>query len=1214
MAEQVTTGETIPLSSGVPVKTSGTAQDEADPSKEGGFRADVWAFLEAQTTAGRIYQYFTVVLILVNVVAFVLGTVYDQQYNVNPATGKFLGPTWPLGDVLFFGVNTSNPCSVLEGFTVVVFTIDYILRFWAVVESEEYNHSRWEYFISFFSIVDLLSILPFYVDLMLPNTNLPACQFMRMFRLFRMMKVEGRYAAAFRLFDDALASNTKLLYTAAFVGAVVWIIFAGFYYVAERENKAMIYCPQCPDVETSSCTINEWGSADCTGAQCSSQCWNLFESIPLSMYFTGVNLFGEFPLTDRQSNPGKVIAVCVAVIAVVIFGIPTGVFGNAFQNMLEEQKNDEEEQPDSAQSYGSTEAAVTAEAEEREENCQTLCYDVLFGNTIAALVFDYIIFFLIITSILAFFFETWSPAESIPLVAGILLGYEILTVVIFTIEYILRLYCCGVNPKYAGWKGRLEYMCTFQSIVDLLSILPFYISLALGGRFGLFFRALRLIRLFKADRFVQAFKSFEYVLLAQMDLLVVGGFVALVFWILFSSLMYFTERTNPDAEIRGYYLTIPGSMWITMLNLSGECPLAYYTPPGMVIQIFIGIFAVGVVGIPIGILGAGFQQYVEDKHEETPDAPPPEEPTEADAAPTFKERVRDFVEGKTVPGRWFQGIIFLLIFATITTTIIGTLPALECQTNPDNGVCSTFSVIEFVAAIIFTLEWLVQVYAAPSALGYIFSFYSLIDIIAVLPFWLGLIFPGSWIARHDQYFIILRILRLWKLDEYIPSITLIDDAFRLKWNQLMVTIMIASILLIIFAALMYTVETNDTAQGIDDMPEQGCTTGCTEATRYNSGFAAFPFTLIHLTGDFPIIEYSPAGRVVCFIMIIIAVGLFAIPAALLADGFVTVLKTKTEEGEADGTWEIERRKLDGPPPVPPINEGWFDELQIQINSLLNGKRRSMNSKVKRTIASTILNTFILILIVVSVVCILVESVPSINQSYGDALEVFEVFTVLVFTIEYALRLFSASKDIEHLYSRWYYATTFFGIVDLLSILPWYIEMIMFAAGYQGSEFAAAFRVIRLFRLFELEHFVVAFTILDNVFRHSRHVLIAASVMAIAIWIGAASLFYIFEYNNPNWCATWTDPKCETDYNSSCVCSQRTYFASIPDSMYITAVFLAGEWACVDFTIPGKLLCMALCLVGIAIYAIPVGTLFEGFGAVLEAGGDLKALDDDDDGD
>ena len=91
-------------------------------------------------------------------------------------------------------------------------------------------------------------------------------------------------------------------------------------------------------------------------------------------------------------------------------------------------------------------------------------------------------------------------------------------------------------------------------------------------------------------------------------------------------------------------------------------------------------------------------------------------------------------------------------------------------------------------------------------------------------------------------------------------------------------------------------------------------------------------------------------------------------------------------------------------------------------------------------------------------------------------------------------------------------------------------------------------------------------------------------------MGGASLFYIFEKDNPR---------------------LEDNFASIPDSLYMTAVFLGGEWCAIDFTVPGKILCCFFCVIGIGLFSIPIGFLFDAFQDIL--GGDDDD-DDDDDGD
>jgi len=215
--------------------------------------------------------------------------------------------------------------------------------------------------------------------------------------------------------------------------------------------------------------------------------------------------------------------------------------------------------------------------------------------------------------------------------------------------------------------------------------------------------------------------------------------------------------------------------------------------------------------------------------------------------------------------------------------------------------------------------------------------------------------------------------------------------------------------------------------------------------------------------------------------------------------------------------------------------------------------------------------------------------------------------------DYALRLFSARKSREALHSPWVYATTFFGIVDLVSVLPWYVQIVLAKAGHLNGDEAKIFRIFRIFRVLQLEDFLVAFSKLDNVFRASKDVLKATGLMATIIWVGSSALFFIFEENNPNFrscddslplVGNEKEPGC-FDFKSTAECNDyypdmctQVMFTNMPNTMYYVAVFLGGEWGAVDFTWQGKIVCMMLCIAGIAIYSIPVGTLFDSFGAVI----------------
>lgn len=132
-------------------------------------------------------------------------------------------------------------------------------------------------------------------------------------------------------------------------------------------------------------------------------------------------------------------------------------------------------------------------------------------------------------------------------------------------------------------------------------------------------------------------------------------------------------------------------------------------------------------------------------------------------------------------------------------------------------------------------------------------------------------------------------------------------------------------------------------------------------------------------------------------------------------------------------------------------------------------------------------------------------------------------------------------------------------------------------GKLSADDAKVFRIVRIFRVLQLEDFLVAFSKLDNVFRASKDVLKATGLLAIIIWVGTSALFFIFEQNNPNFrqCddsipifGTEEEPGC-ADFESTSACNEfypnmcsQTGFDNMPNVMYYVAVFLVGEWGVV----------------------------------------------------
>eukprot|EP00927_Polykrikos_kofoidii_P039095 TRINITY_DN3352_c0_g1_i1.p1 TRINITY_DN3352_c0_g1~~TRINITY_DN3352_c0_g1_i1.p1 ORF type:complete len:1262 (+),score=173.67 TRINITY_DN3352_c0_g1_i1:129-3788(+) len=1206
-------------------------------------RKATWNFVEGRGHRGRVFERFTLVLILVNTLAFVIGSVFDTRYNLG-SHGLFIGPSCQWCDVTFFGNDPNNGLhgsSFLEIFTVFVFTIDYALRFWSCVEDNEWL-TRWNYACSFFSCVDLVAILPFYVEQVLP-VDIGATQFLRLLRLFRMLRVNERYSEAFRLLQDVLRIKSKVLVTASFVGGVVWVISAGFYHLAERKNHLMIYCPACPDVDTAVCTFSPSGLVDCSNAGCPapSTCWNRFESIPCSMFQTLVNLFGEYPLATQYRSWGMVVGTMVALFAVAVFGIPCGIIGSGFQELLEQRKEKKKalrEQTSGRSSgsagYGATEGgiraaqaegamsssvSVVAAPEAKSQPYRRAAYNFLQGRTPAGRTFQSVILFFIILSVASFMLASCQFVQRNAVFVRSLNILEGGIVVVFVAEYLLTAYSIGIDPSYAGCGGLMRYLCSFDALVDLVSVVPSIITLFTPGPGigSVWLRSLRLLRIMKANAFAEAFSVLQGVVIEQSDVLTVTGFAALILWVCFSGVMYSFERDNPDKLMASYYSTIPNAMWITLLNLSGECPLCSYTAPGQIVVGIIGVVAVGFVSIPIGILSAGLQEFFAgDDNEEREVAA---QASRAGGARTetsspmgvCREAIGKLVDGETMVGAWFESLVMLLIFGTVGLAIVETVPGYKCDgVDAGSALCGHLGCFEAFAVAVFSIEYLARVVVARSPLSFLFSIFSILDLLAIVPWYIAQVIPGGWVDRNSTLFLMLRIVRLMKLAKHVPALTLIDDAFRRRSKALVCTFGVSAIVWLVCGSLMYITEHNDVQNKIDPVPLEGCAADCSESSRFSNAFAALPFTFVHLTGDYPIVDYNLLTRIVCAFMVVAAAGIVGIPTGLVADSFCELVRRQQGKGSALRDYDVKFQRLGKTPPPREFRSSTLDSLQGQINEFLNGTHSKNRGNVKRSSASLMFHWLMLLLIFLNVASVLLESIPSVVATVGMSPFIgIEVISVLLFTCEYLMRLFSVTKDPVHLYSRWFYMTTFFGIVDVVTILPWYFELGMAALGIPTADFSDLSRLVRLFRLLQLEHFLTAFTVLDNVFFRSKGVLAATGVLALIIWLCSGALFYVFERANPNFCSVWETLACEEKYTDGCICSESA-FDTMPHSLFYTAVFLCGEWALIDFTILGKLLCLVLSVVGIALYAIPTGTLFDSFGAVLEGG--LGALEDESD--
>ena len=115
-----------------------------------------------------------------------------------------------------------------------------------------------------------------------------------------------------------------------------------------------------------------------------------------------------------------------------------------------------------------------------------------------------------------------------------------------------------------------------------------------------------------------------------------------------------------------------------------------------------------------------------------------------------------------------------------------------------------------------------------------------------------------------------------------------------------------------------------------------------------------------------------------------------------------------------------------------------------------------------TFAGRAFDEMLIASIIISVIVVMLDSVSSINSEYGELLHRLEWFFTILFTIEYLLRLLCTNRPLR-------YATSFFGVIDLLAITPTYLSLIL--PGTQFLLVIRILRVLRIFRVLKLAHYV-----------------------------------------------------------------------------------------------------------------------------------------------
>jgi voltage-gated potassium channel len=230
----------------------------------------------------------------------------------------------------------------------------------------------------------------------------------------------------------------------------------------------------------------------------------------------------------------------------------------------------------------------------------------------------------------------------------------------------------------------------------------------------------------------------------------------------------------------------------------------------------------------------------------------------------LQRKLHEIIDGVDTPaGKLFDLILLFLIIVSIVVVMLESVASIQIKYGPE------LDIIEWVITIFFTLEYIGRVYSDKKPLKYIFSFYGIIDLLATLPGYIDLLFPGLHFLVSLRAVRLLRVFRILQLAHFVGAGNSLIDALKKSRTKIAVFLFAVIVICIMLGTVMYIVEG----------PE--------------NGFSSIPmsvyWTIVTLTtvGFGDITPQTPLGQLISVVIMILGYGIIAVPTGLITAQFMS---------------------------------------------------------------------------------------------------------------------------------------------------------------------------------------------------------------------------------------------------------------------------------------------------------------------------------------
>lgn len=223
----------------------------------------------------------------------------------------------------------------------------------------------------------------------------------------------------------------------------------------------------------------------------------------------------------------------------------------------------------------------------------------------------------------------------------------------------------------------------------------------------------------------------------------------------------------------------------------------------------------------------------------------------------------------TPAGQWFDIALIVAIVISVSVVLMATVGELDAKFG------RVFYAVEWFFTLLFTIEYGLRLYCVKSPARYAKSFYGVVDLLSVLPTYLGLILTGTAPMLVIRVLRILRLFRIMHMDRYVSDANIMLEVLAASWRKTLVFVYTVLTLVVLFATLMYFIE------------------------RDGGTFTSIPqsmyWAIVTLTtvGYGDIIPATPLGKAIASLIMITGYGIIAVPMGIFFSEFTQANKRRT---------------------------------------------------------------------------------------------------------------------------------------------------------------------------------------------------------------------------------------------------------------------------------------------------------------------------------